>query len=114
MTGPLDAGGLYLAVFIVAGVSWSLSGYINGIRAHANFEKANPGQKDPDWQGFQPKAMRDDIFIGLILGVVAFLVNGSGSLPQINTVQAFVAAVIGSYGLIGITDKVAVGAILNK
>lgn len=110
----LDSGFVYLAVFIVAGVTWSLSGFINGIRSHANFEKANPGKTDPDWNGFQPKAMRDDIFIGLILGVVAFLVNGSSSLPTIDTAQAFAAAVIGSYGLIGITDKIAVGAILNK
>lgn len=110
----LDPGFVYLAVFIAAGITWSLSGFINNIRNHANFEKANPGQKDPDWQGFQPKQMRDDVFIGLILGFVAFLVNGTTSLPPIDTVQAFAAAVIGSYGLIGITDKIAVGAILNK
>lgn len=110
----LDSGAVYLAVFIVAGVTWSLSGFINGIRAHANFEKANPGQKDPDWTGFNPKAMRDDIFIGLILGTVAFFMNGTASLPHIDTAQAFAAAVVASYGLIGITDKVAVGAILNK
>lgn len=110
----LDSGAVYLAVFIVAGVTWSLSGFINGIRAHANFEKANPGQKDPDWNGFNPKAMRDDIFIGLILGFVAFLVNGSTSLPPITTLQAFAGAVIASYGLIGLSDKIFVGAVLNK
>lgn len=114
MTNALDSGAIYLAVFIVAGVVWSLSGYINGIRAHANFERANPGQKDPDWQGFQTKAMRDDVFIGLILGFIAFAVNGTANLPAITTIQAFAGAVVASYGLIGITDKIGVGAILNK
>lgn len=111
----LTSGGIYLATFIAAGVLWSLSGFINNIRNHANYDRAHPnGPADPDWKGFQAAAMRDDVFIGLILGVVAFILNGTNAAPTINSVQTFLTALVASYGLIGLTDKIGVGAILNR
>lgn len=114
-TSALTSGGIYFATFVVAGIVWSLSGFINGIRAHANYEKAHPqGPPDPDWRGFNPSAMKDDVFIGLILGAIAFVMNSAASMPNIGDAQTFIAAVLSAYGLIGLTDKVAVGAILNR
>lgn len=117
-TASLTAGGIYLVIFIAAGVTWSLSGYTNGIRSHANYLQAHGGQNippDPDWRGFDPTAMKDDVFIGTILGVISFVTNAStGTIPAIDSMPTLFAALISAYGLIGVTDKVGVGAILNR
>lgn len=118
----LASGGIYLAVFIGAGVLWSFSGLISNLRSHMNFlkETAQTQQKDSNgkwldgWNGFDRTAMKDDVFIALILGTVAFVINGANTIPDITTVQSFLAAIVASYGLIGLTDKLGVSGILNR
>ncbi len=113
-TATLTSSGILLAVYLTAGIEWSLSGFINNIRNHANFDRAHPGTTDPNWKGFEASKMRDDIFIGLILGTMAFLTSAATNVPVITTLGAFVAAVISAVGVISQTDKVVVGAILNR
>jgi hypothetical protein len=114
-------GAVVLVAFLVGGVEWSLSGFILGIRNHANFEKETPKEKQKDsngnwldgWKGFDRKAMKDDVFIGLLLGLTAFLTAQNIGITITNP-QSFILAVQLAYGLIAPIDKVVVGGILNQ
>ena len=98
----------YLAIlaFVLAGLVWNNFGYFSAWRKYKD---------SPDWKGFETKKLRDDLILGLILGVGAYLYGVyQGELGDISTLQAFIGAVIGGFGAVAAVDKLIVGGILSK
>lgn len=113
---------LVFVVFVAAGVTWAFSGFLSNWRTHLDFVKVTTKDKQRNadgtwadgWTGFDITQLRDDIFLGLIIGAIAFFTNATTSIPAITDIQSFGAAVLVAYGLVAITDKTVVGTILNK
>ena len=104
-------GGLIFAAFMVGGVEWSTSGFASALRAHQKIIKA--GQTDPTWKGFEGKKLKDDMYIGMFLGVIAFLTSSIANL-HITDAGSFLVVVQFAYGTIGATDKFIVGGGLGQ
>jgi len=105
----------YIFFFIAAvsaGMTWTLSGYVAEWRKH---------HKDPDWQGFDLKSLRDDTILGGVLGIAVVILQpvsvalGSGyDIPTIENFPTFATAVFGLYGTVAIVDKWLVGFVAGK
>lgn len=91
---------------VAAGVTWTGFGYLSAWRKHRN---------DEDWQGFETKKLRNDIILGVILGIGVVISQAIQGItpPAIGSVADFVVATFGLFGLVAAVDKVIVGGILG-
>jgi len=91
---------------VAAGVTWTGFGYLSAWRKHRNEE---------DWNGFETKKLRNDIILGVILGIGVLISQAiQGTTPEaITSAQGFVAAAAGSFALVAAVDKVIVGGVLG-
>ena len=97
---------LSILAFVLAGLLWNNIGYLSAWRKYKN---------DMDWMGFDKRKLRDDLILGLILGVGAYLVGVyQGELTDIQTLQTFRGVVIGGFTVVAFVDKLIVGGILAK
>jgi len=97
---------LTILAFVLAGLVWNNFGYFSAWRKYKD---------SSDWVGFDKRKLRDDLIIGLVLGVGAYLYGVyQGELGDISTLQAFIGAVIGGFGIVAAVDKLIVGGILSK
>ena len=98
---------LPIIALVLSGLTWTLFGYFSAWRKN---------HTDPNWTGFETKKLRDDLILGLILGIgaVIYSIYQNGDLSTIATTQEFIGAIAGGFPLIVAVDKVIVGGILNK
>lgn len=97
---------LVILALITSGLVWNNFGYFSAWRKYKN---------DVDWEGFDKKKLRDDLILGLILGVGSYLYGVyTGGLIDIVTLQEFIGAVIAGFGLVAAVDKFIVGGLLSK
>ncbi|HSA75473.1 MAG TPA: hypothetical protein VLE21_04725 [Candidatus Nitrosocosmicus sp.] len=97
---------LSILAFIFGGLIWNNFGYFSAWRKNKD---------TPEWTGFDKKKLRDDLILGLVLGLGAYLYGVYiGELSSISNLQQFIGAVIASFGVVAAVDKLIVGGILNK
>ena len=97
---------LIILAFIIAGLVWTIFGYISNWRKHKD---------DADWYGFDKRKLRDDILLGLALGVGAYLLGTyQGELIEITSLQMFIGAVIANFGIVAAVDKLIIGGIAGR
>lgn len=97
---------LLILAFITSGLVWNNFGYFSAWRKNKD---------SPEWEGFDKKKLRDDLILGSILGVGAYLFGAyQGELPSITSIEMFVGAVITGFGTVAAVDKLIVGGILSK
>lgn len=97
---------LIILAFTIAGLIWTLGGYLAAYRKRAT---------NPDWNGFEPKKLRDDAILGTILGIGAYIYGVYlGQLPDVSTFQAFIGAVVGGLTVVPLVDKFIVAGLFNK
>ena len=95
-----------ILAFIIAGLVWNNFGYFSAWRKYKD---------TPEWEGFDKKKLRDDLILGLILGIGAYLLGVyQGELSNITSMQMFIGAVIAGFGTVAAVDKLIVGGILAK
>ncbi len=95
-----------IPAFILAGLIWNNLGYFSDWRKNKD---------DPAWKGFESKKLRDDLILGVILGVVAYFYGiYQGESFNIDSLQAFIVIVVGAFGPVAAVDKLIVGGILKK
>ena len=95
-----------ILAFIIAGLVWNNFGYFSAWRKYKN---------TAEWEGFDKKKLRDDLILGLILGIGAYLLGVyQGELSNITSMQMFIGAVIAGFGTVAAVDKLIVGGILAK
>ena|SRR3990167_2863307 len=95
-----------ILAFIMAGLVWNNFGYFSAWRKYKD---------TPEWEGFDKKKLRDDLILGLILGIGAYLLGVyQGELTSITSMQMFIGAVIAGFGTVAAVDKLIVGGILAK
>lgn len=107
-----QAAGLALAAFLVGGIEWSIGGYVKALRAHNDIVKKTG--KDPDWKGFQLNRLKDDVLVGLFIGVFVFMMTAVSNVPQITDVATFIVAVQFAVGIIAPFDQFFVGGVLKR
>jgi len=97
---------LIILALTISGLTWTLGGYLSAWRNRA---------QNPDWVGFEPKKLRDDAILGLILGIGSYIVGTyNGGLTDITSLQTFIGVVAGGFGLIAAVDKFIVSGLFNK
>lgn len=97
---------LIILSFVIAGLVWTSFGYLSNWRKHKD---------DIDWDGFDKRKLRDDALLGLALGTGAYLYGVyQGDLIAITSLQAFIGAVIASFGTVVAVDKIIVGGIAGR
>ena len=98
---------LPIFAFILSGLTWTLFGY---------FSEWRKNHQNQDWGGFDTKSLRNDLILGLILGVgsIIYTVMNSGVLTSIDTAQAFFAAIVAGFPAIVAVDKFIVGGLMGK
>lgn len=92
---------------VVAAELWNNFGYFKEWRINKN---------NPKWKGFNKKAMRNDLILGVCLGIgvqaYQYVVAGTIAainIPQITDFITFAAAVGALWGVVAFVDKVFVG-----
>ena len=107
MVQELESIALPVIALILSGLTWTGFGYFSSWRKN---------NKNPEWKGFNMKALRDDLILGAILGVgsVVLTTFTSGDLTPILTAQDFLIAISAGFGLVAAVDKLIVGGILAK
>ena len=110
MTPTIDYGVFILACFAAAGV-WTLGGYVSDWRKN----KGNPA-----WNGFDKKALRDDMILSGILGglVVIYQAATEGSaysiaIPHVETLHDFLILSGGMFTAVALCDKYLAGGFLG-
>ena len=100
---------LFILASVTAGEVWNNAGYFSDWIKNRN---------DPNWKGFDTRALRNDLLLGLFLGlgitVYSSIVAGTSNaitIPQITTVQIFIATVASLFGTVAVVDKFIVGGI---
>lgn len=103
---------MFLIVATLAGLSWTMSGYL------ANWRK---NRNEPNWKGFDKKSMRNDAILGAVLGVgivvlqpVSVLIGYEYQIPSVIDFNSFIMAIGALYPVVAIVDKLFVGTILGK
>ena len=103
---------LFFIVAVLAGLTWTMSGYLNNWRKNHNNE---------NWEGFNLKSMRNDAILGSVLGVAVVLIQpisvAIGSpyeIPIITDFPSFVMGIFGMYPIVGLVDKFVVGFVAGK
>ena len=97
---------LTILAFTVAGLVWNNLGYLSAWRKYKN---------TPEWTGFEPKKLRDDLILGTILGLGAYLLSVyQGDITSIETLQAFLTVVAGGFAIVAVVDKAIVGGVIGK
>lgn len=98
---------LPITALVLSGLTWTLFGYFSSWRKN---------HKDPNWGGFEAKKLRDDLILGLILGVgsVIYVIATEGDVSPIASAQGFILAIQGGFGVVAAVDKLIVGGILGK
>ena len=100
---------LFILASVTAGEVWNNAGYFSDWIKNRN---------DPNWKGFDTKALRNDLLLGLFLGlgiiVYSSVVAGTANaitIPPITSAQTFISAVAGLFGIVAVVDKFVVGGI---
>ena len=103
---------LYLIVAVLAGLTWTMSGYLSNWRK--NHDKV-------DWEGFDYKKMRADVLLGLVLGTAVVLIQpisaAFGSpydIPVITDFASFIGGIFTVFPIVALVDKYILGFIANK
>ena len=97
---------LAILAFVIAGLVWNNLGYLAAWRKYKN---------DPEWTGFELKKLRDDLILGFILGVGAYLFSVyNGDVTSITSLQSFLTVVAGGFAIVAAVDKAIVSGILGK
>lgn len=100
---------LPLFAALTAGAVWA------GVGTFAAWRRHQVG-KNPEWKGFEPKKLRDDLLVGLGIGFAAQIygiVQGDAQ-PIITTFDQFVLAAAGLFTSVVVVDKIFVEGVLGK
>jgi hypothetical protein len=102
---------LFVLAAIIAAELWNNFGYFQEWRLHRN---------DPNWTGFDKKALKHDLLLGLCLGVGAIVYQQATvntpigfNIPDYTSFAIFVASVSALFGSVAAVDKVFVGGIIG-
>ena len=97
---------LPICATIAAGLTWTGFGYLKAWRRHKD---------DPDWEGFNVKKLRNDVILGVVLGIGTIIANAvqGVSAPVIDSFGAFVVAVTSMFGTIAAVDSFIVGGVFG-
>jgi len=106
----MDVITITLAVtsFILAGLLWTTAGYVKNWRENHN---------NPDWKGFDKKSLRNDLILGLILGiggVIYAIIEGDLETWVVPTAQEFFQSIGANVAAVALVDKLFIGGILKK
>lgn len=97
---------LPILALILSGLTWSLSG------ALADWRK-NHGT--PDWKGFDFGKLRNDLILGLVLGVGSVVyATMVEELTPIATAQEFFIAIGAGLSIVVLVDKLIIGGIAKR
>lgn len=91
----------------LSGLVWNNFGYFSAWRKNHN---------NADWKGFDKKKLRNDLILGALLGggtVVAVIVQ-NGDFTPITTIQEFLLAIAGGFGIVAAVDKFIIGGLFGK
>lgn len=96
-----------IAALFVSGLVWNNFGYFSAWRKNHN---------NPDWKGFDKTKLRNDLILGTILGVgtVIATIITNGDFTPIVTLQEFLLAIAGGFGLVAAVDKFIIGGLFSK
>jgi len=96
-----------ILVAVLAGIGWSLSGYL------VNWRK-NHG--DDTWEGFSYTKLGNDALLGVVLGIASSIaiIAGFFEMPQIDSVQSFFLAFPSLFTVIVLVDKFIVGGAFGR
>lgn len=92
---------------LLSALTWTMFGYFSAWRKNHN--KA-------DWQGFEPKKLKADLLLGLVLGVASVIATIflDGDLTPILTAQGFLLAIQAGFGVVAMVDKFIIGGLFGK
>ena len=97
-----------ILAFVIAGLVWSFSGFVKDYVQHVKFAQSNPrGTADPNWNGFDTNLAKNDLLLGLGLGIAAFFLNSyNGAVTvDVSTLHNWVAVVVGAFGVVALVDN---------
>ena len=95
-------------VAVLAGIGWSLSGYlVNWRKNHDNAA---------DWEGFNYSKLGSDALLGVVLGITSSIaiIAEFFEMPIIDSVQSFFLAFPSLFTVIVLVDKFIVGGAFGK
>lgn len=102
---------IFVLAAVLAAEVWNNFGY---------FQDWKKNGKDPNWQGFDKKAFKHDLLIGLGLGIGAVVyqamtanTNIGFAIPDYTSLAVFIASAAALIGPIVAVDKVFVGGLLQ-
>jgi len=103
----LETIALPIIALVLSGITWTGFGYFSNWRKNHN---------NPDWAGFDVRSLRNDVILGLILGVgsIIYSLINTGELATVADAQGFFTAIIAGFPAIAAVDKFIVGGILGK
>lgn len=103
---------MFLVVATLAGLAWTMSGYV------ANWRK---NHNKPEWEGFDLKSMRNDVIVGVVLGIgivvfqpISAMIGYVYSIPVITDFNSFILGIAGLWPVVAVVDKLFVGTVLGK
>ena len=98
---------LPVIALVISGLVWNNFGYFSALRKNHN---------NPEWKGFEFAKLRNDLILGLILGVgaVVLTIAVDGIFPPITTAQEFLLTIWSGFAAVAAVDKFIVGGLLKK
>jgi hypothetical protein len=100
---------LFVVAAITAAEAWNNFGYFQEWRLHRN---------DSTWTGFDRKALKHDLLLGLVLGIGAVVYQAytantaiGFSIPEYTSFAVFIGSVAALFGSVAAVDKVLVGGL---
>ena len=96
-----------ILVAVLAGIGWSLSGYL------VNWRKNHDNET---WEGFNYSKLGNDALLGVVLGIASSIaiISGFFEMPIIDSVQSFFLAFPSLFTVIVLVDKFIVGGAFGK
>ena len=98
---------LPILALVLAGLSWTLAGYLKEWRTNHN---------NPDWTGFDKIKLRNDALLGFVLGigVTIYTIATEGNFAVIDSAQTFLLAIYAGFPVVVLVDKYIIGGLFNK
>ena len=93
-----------IGAFVLAGLIWTGAGVFSSWR-----------KGGASWTGFKKDELKNDVLLGLVLGVVAFFANAyQGNVVDVTNIKTFTEVVVGAFGVVALVDKYIVAGIFQK
>lgn len=97
---------LSILAFVLGGLIWNNIGYISAWRKYKG---------TPEWKGFEKSKLRDDLLLGLGLGLAAWGYDAyTGNLTALDNSELFIGQIVASFTAVAFIDKLLVGGILKR